>query len=363
MNTTLPPTASRPVPLGVAGVPKWMARAGIFGVAFWVAATNLAFAAPAPRLLAPFEFALVGDYNYGPLDGPKWRESERMIAAINASRARFTVHLGDIQPGNAECTDAVVEATRRQFMAFRAPLVYLFGDNEWTDCHRYAATNPRSPYLDPLERLGHLRRAFYSGSRSQGVLGLRLQRQSDATRNPAYRQFVENVRWQVQDVLFVGADVPGSNNNYSGGPGSPQQVKVPGQDAEWAIRNAAVMDWLRDSFHRAKVNRVRAVVVLWQANPDFENRRPELPRYDNDGFRDLKGALASLAAGFGRPVVLAHGDSHAGFRVDRPLRLPNFLRVENYGDPATHWTKVTVLPNHAGLTMFRFEGMRVPGNP
>lgn len=343
--------------------PKQVGPAVMLGVAFWLAAMNPAFAAPTPRLLTQFDFALVGDYNYGPLDGPKWRESERMIAAINASRVRFTVHLGDIQPGHAECTDAVVEATRRQFMAFRAPLVYLFGDNEWTDCHRFTATNPRSPYLNPLERLGHLRRVFYPGKRSQGVFGLRLERQADVTRNPAYRQFVENIRWQVQDVLFIGAAVPGSNNNYAGGPGSPQKVKVPGQDTEWAIRNAAVMDWLRDSFHRAKVNQVRAVVVMWQANPDFENRRPDLPHYDSDGFRDLKGALSALVAGFGHPVVLAHGDSHTGFRVDRPLPLANFLRVENYGDPATHWTKVTVLPGHTGLNMFRFEGMRVPGNP
>ncbi|MGZ8219285.1 hypothetical protein [Methylomagnum sp.] len=332
-------------------------------ITFLLAGMNPTFSAPLPRFLTPLEFALVGDYNYGPLDGPKWRESERMIAAINASRARFTVHLGDIQPGNAECADTIVEATRRQFAAFRAPLIYLFGDNEWTDCHRYAAINPRSPFVNPLERLAHLRRAFYVGNRSQGTFQLRLERQADRPRNPAYRQFVENVRWQVQDVLFVGVNVPGSNNNYSGGPGSPQTVKVPGQDAEWAVRNGAVIDWLRDSFHRAKVNQVRAVVILWQANPDFESRRPELPRYDSDGFRDLKGALASLTAGFAHPVVLAHGDSHAGFRVDRPLPLPNFLRVENYGDPATRWTKVTVLPNHHGLDMFRFQGMRVPGNP
>ncbi|MGZ8966203.1 hypothetical protein, partial [Methylomagnum sp.] len=56
-----------------------------------LASMNPTFSAPLPRFLTPLEFALVGDYNYGPLDGPKWRESERMIAAINASRARFTV--------------------------------------------------------------------------------------------------------------------------------------------------------------------------------------------------------------------------------------------------------------------------------
>jgi hypothetical protein len=312
-----------------------------------------------------FAFALIGDYNYGPINGEKWRESERMIAAINAAGVRFTVHLGDIQAGGTECTDAIVEATRRQFATFRSPLVYLFGDNEWTDCHRYAELDPKSPYLDPLERLAHLRQVFYAGNLAQAQGGgrLRLERQANTTRHAAYRRFVENLRWQAQGVLFVGVNVPGSNNNYSGGPDSPQAIRVPGQDEEWVLRNAAVIDWLQDSFRLAKAMRARAVFILCQGNPDLENRRPELPRYDSNGFRDLRKALLDSTTAFGRPVVLAHGDSHRGFRVDRPLPRTNFLRVENYGNPSTHWTKVTVIPDRTDLAMFRFEGMRVPGNP
>lgn len=312
---------------------------------------------------SPFAFALVGDYNYGPVGGKEWRESGRLIAAVNRSGVRFAIHLGDIQPGDMECTDTVVEATRRQFRLFRMPLVYLFGDNEWTDCHRHAARNPRSAYLDPLERLDHLRRVFHAGHFAQGGGTLRLTRQADATDNPDFRRFVENVRWEAGGVLFVGANVPGSNNNHSGGPDSPQTVKVPGQDAEWVLRNAAAMAWLRDSFRRAEATDARAVFVAWQGNPDLENLRTELPHYDSTGFRELNATLAALAERFGRPVVLAHGDSHHGLKVDRPLPPPNFLRVENYGHPHTHWTRVTVLPNRKGPAMFLFEGMRVPGNP
>jgi hypothetical protein len=325
-----------------------------------VAGVRAASSGPEP---GAFEFALVGDYNYGPVGDPEWRESERMIAAVNASRARFAVHLGDIKAGHAECTDAVYAANRAQFAEFRMPLVYLFGDNEWTDCHRYAATDPRSPFVDPLERLAKLRRMFYPGTSAQGGGRLRLERQADAAREPRFRRFVENARWELGGVLFVGANVPGGNNHYSGGPGSPQRVKVPGQDAEWALRNAAVIDWLRDSFRRAARRGDRAVFVAWQANPDFEQRRPELPFYDSDGYRELVAALQEQAAAFPGPVVLAHGDSHKGFRTDHPLPLPNFARVENYGDPHTHWTRVTVLPDRQGLEMFRFEGMHVQGNP
>lgn len=317
----------------------------------------------AGRPAEPLGFALVGDYNYGPPGGKEWQESERLIAAVNRSGVRFALHLGDIQAGNMECTDEIVRANRAQFRRFRMPLVYLFGDNEWTDCHRYAAQNPRSAFIDPLERLDHLRRVFYSDNSAQGGGRLRLTRQADATANPEYRRFVENVRWEAAGVVFVGVNVPGGNNNHSGGPDSPQTVKVPGQDAEWALRNAAVLDWLRESFRRAEAANARAVFIAWQGNPDLENLRTELPHYDSNGFRELNANLAALAEAFRRPVVLAHGDSHHGFRVDHPLPLPNLLRVENYGHPHTHWTRVTVLPDRKGLAMFRFEGMRVPGNP
>lgn len=312
---------------------------------------------------AGFEFALIGDYNYGPIGGPEWQASERLVAAVNAAGVRFAVHLGDIESGGMECSDDVIAATRSQFARFRMPLVYVFGDNEWTDCHRYRAKNPKSPFLDPLERLGHLRTIFYGKPISQRRGPLRLERQADVTPHPEFRRFVENVRWETGGVLFVGLNVPGSNNNFSGGLVSKQTVKVPGQDDEWALRNAADIDWLRDSFRRATEQRARAVFLLWQANPDFEDSRRDLPHYDNNGYHSLLDVLAGRIAAFPGPVVLAHGDSHTGFRVDHPLPLANFVRVENYGHPQTHWTKVTVLPGRRGMDTFRFQGMIVPGNP
>lgn len=308
----------------------------------------------------PFSLALVGDYNYGPLGGPEWQASARMIAAINASDVRFTVHLGDIKSGATECADTVVAATRAQFGQYLKPLVYLFGDNEWTDCHRYAATDPASPYTQPLERLAHLRQVFYTEPWAQGGERLRLQRQADIASRPEFRGFVEQVRWEFDGVVFLGLNVPGSNNNYSGGSASPQTVKVAGQDQEWGVRTAAAIAWLREGFRYARQRQARAVMVCWQANPDLENLRPELPHYDSNGFHAVVDVLRGQAAAFPGPVVLAHGDSHHGFRVDRPF--PNLIRVENYGDPHTHWTKITILPGQ-GPEIFRFEGMKVEGNP
>lgn len=308
------------------------------------------------RGVSTFRFALVGDYNYGPLGGEEWRASERLIASINAERVDFSVHLGDIQSGKSECSDVIIAATRAQFSRFEAPLVYLFGDNEWTDCHRHAGK-----YADSLERLAHLRKVFYAAGRSQGQHAMSLERQADVTGEERFRGFAEQVRWWHGGVLFVGANVPGSNNDYSGGPDSFQEES--GLDAEWRLRNAAVSDWLRDSFRLAEEQKARAVFVLWQANPDFEQCRPDRPHYDSNGYAELLSVLRELAAAFPGPVVLAHGDSHKGFRVDRPWPLTNFLRVENYGHPNTHWTRVTVLPERSDVSMFRFDGRLVDGNP
>jgi hypothetical protein len=68
---------------------------------------------------------------------------------------------------------------------------------------------------------------------------------------------------------------------------------------------------------------------------------------------------------FGRPVVLADGDSHY-FRVDKPLprpdpnghrrpRLVNFTPVENFGSPDVHWVRGIFDPHEPGLFSFKPE--------
>ena len=61
-------------------------------------------------------------------------------------------------------------------------------------------------------------------------------------------------------------------------------------------------------------------------------------------------ALEQEVIRFGRPVALAHGDSHY-FRVDKPLRqastgqrLTRFTRIEPFGTPDIHWLRVIVDP-------------------
>ena len=214
------------------------------------------------------------------------------------------------------------------------PLIYVPGDNEWTDCHR--ANNGS---YDPLERLAFLRALFFPTDESLGRTdddARAAERRSGSTR--ATR---ENVRWAVKSVMFAGLHVVGSNNNLG---------RTPAADAEYAARNAANLAWLQDTFARARAEEHKAVMLIIQANPNFE-----LPAAQRTGFNDFLAALEAETLAYGKPVVLVHGDSHY-FRIDKPLRgtqsgrrVENFTRVETFGEIDNHWLHVTVDPTNPNV--------------
>ncbi len=316
-----------------------------------------------------YTVALIGDYNYGPLNGPLWQESERMIADINTASPSFVIHNGDTKAGGNECTDEINVATKAQFDRVKSPLVYLFGDNEWTDCHRILATVPKSAFGDPFERLDNLRRVFYPNNQSQGGTKMTLVRQADVDKQ--FVAYVENVRWVKGPVMFIGLNVPGSNNNCAGGP--LQVTRIPSL-FECTSREPAVLKWLSDSFAEAKRLQLRGVFIAQQGNPDFENKRSELPTYDNNGYKRLIKTIQTEVSNFNGQVVLTHGDSHSQ-RFDTPLTdvidvrdgtetgkvMGSFRRVETFGNPETHWIRMTVDPTKPEL--FSFERKVVAGNP
>ena len=251
-------------------------------------------------------FALLGD---APYSQPHANLLDGIIDEINRARPAFVVHLGDITGGDGPCTDEWLEARAKQFARVDAPFVLIPGDNEWTDCHRTG--------FDPLERLAKVRQLFHSSA--SPLPGF--TRQSAA--------YPEHVRWTSGEALFVGLNVPGSNNNLG---------RTPEMDAEHAARMRAVLAWLDDAVNLAAAAPVRVLVVMMQANPDFEGR----PRASGlpDGYAALRAALHAGALKLGKPLLLAHGDTHR-FRHDRPITgAPNLVRIEVDGWPWLGWLKV-----------------------
>ena len=256
--------------------------------------------APAPR--ADFEFGLLGDAPYSQAQANLLDE---VIRHMNAEPLSFVVHVGDITSGGGPCGDEWLEARRQQFARIRHPFVLLPGDNEWTDCHRTG--------FDPLERLRKWRSLFCL-PKQNGLVEIQ----------PG--EHCEHVRWRVGSALFVGLNVPGSNNNLG---------RTKAMDAEHAQRMAAVTAWLDESA-RLAAERMLQLVVLFHGDP-FVDRAP-------NGYDEFRRLLADLARKQG-PIYIVHGDTHV-YRNDEPL--PGVRRIEVEGSPAVSWLRAWSGPGGIG---------------
>jgi hypothetical protein len=286
-----------------------------------------------------FDFALIGDVPYDALQ--ETNLFPNMIDELNQAQLAFVVHNGDFKSGSSPCTDECFEARARQFATIRPPFVFIFGDNEWSDCGR-VKTNA----FVPEERLEKLRALFSQGDVSLGQRPMPLLRQSQT---PAFAKFRENVRWVDGRVVFAGLNVPGDDNHF----GTP----------EFGPRNAANIAWIQETFALASRERLHAVMLIMQANLHFE--LPSTNRVRR-GFNEMLQVLERETLAFGKPVVLVHGDSHY-FRIDQPLlgsrskrRIENFTRVETFGNPDVHWLKVSV--DHRDPNVFTFRPQYVRKN-
>jgi hypothetical protein len=295
-------------------------------------------------------FALIGDMPYSDAEIGMTRTIIEEIGRDDS--IAFVVHDGDIKSGGEQCDDARFIARKTDFDLSRHPFILIPGDNEWTDCHR-----PNNGGHVPEERLAKLRELFFAGSESLGRNRMKLTRQGDL--QAQFAAWRENVRWEFEGVLVVGLNIPGSNNNW----------KNRGDNREFSERLAANTAWLAAAFERARNGDLRGVMVVMQANPDFEGgearKLSSRPGY-LDGYAEFRTQLAREAKAFGKPVVIVHGDTHY-YRIDKPLKdeagtpVANATRLETFGSPGLGWVKVSIEPND--LAVFRFQANRYNPQP
>ena len=286
-----------------------------------------------------FTFALIGDTPYNESEAAAL---DAMIEQMNREDLAFVIHVGDITGGQGPCTDEWLEARKRQFGKFRHPFVIVPGDNEWVDCHRTG--------FDPIERLNKFRELFESGDTSLGKRTLRLERQSG--RYAAYR---EHMRWIAADVLFVGVNVQGSNNNLG---------RTPAMDDEHRSRMAAVFAWMEDSLRLAERRNLAGMLIFTQGDPRFDAKTR---RRESDGFVEFRNALRALALRFGKPVLFVNGDTHF-YKLDQPIADPatdepvrNFTRVVVFGSPQTRWIRAGTDPASSQLFRVSPSPQAAPG--
>ena len=277
-----------------------------------------------------WRFAVIGDTPYSAYERS---ELPRMLDDIADEHPGLIVHAGDFKNSRTICSDELFRDSRALFAASRVPLLYVVGDNEWTDCRQLPAG-----HFDPLERLQKLRELFFAEPQSLGRQTLPVEQQANTP---------EHLRWRLGPVLFLSLNVPGPNNHF--GMGSTPS-------GEYLARNPVLIDWLQQGFAVARREQAAGIVIVMQANPGFKHHAAGLT---HAGYRDLLETLRMETLAFPGQVLLVHGDTHWQ-RIDQPLRHPktklpisNFTRLETFGYPVMGWVKVIIddqLPQ-----LFRFE--------
>lgn len=264
-------------------------------------------------IAASFTFAAFGDAPYTEAEEARF---VGIIAAMNREPLAFAIHVGDFKSGWSPCTDALLAQRREWFALLHHPLIYTPGDNEWTDCRRALGAA-----RDPLERLQHLRRIFFSDGYSLGQRKIALARQSAA--------FPEHARWEHGGIMFATLNVPGGDNNA-------------GMPDESATRGKMIDTWITDTFRIARAQSHGAVVLAMQANPwSFAGNVRK-------SYTAMMTTIVRETQRFDGETLLIHGDTHR-HRIDKPLLDPqtrqplrNFTRIEVFGSPEVNWVRVQV---------------------
>ncbi|MCC7487616.1 MAG: hypothetical protein IT529_21790 [Burkholderiales bacterium] len=284
-----------------------------------ILALALAFAVPLAAAERPldFTFGALGDAPYSTEDEPRF---VALIAELNREELALVIHVGDFKAAWTPCSDEIFRQRRQWFDLSRHPLVFVPGDNEWTDCRRALGES-----REPAERINRLRELFFAGDASLGQRPIALARQHGT------HDYPEHARWEHRGVTFVTLNAPGPDNNARADP------------AEHAARTAAMREWISAGFRQARARKSKAVVLAMHANPWTASSRPRR------GFREVLATLGAETRAFAGAVLLLHGDTHQ-YRADGPPfdasrsgeAAPNFTRVEVFGYPAMNWVRIRV---------------------
>lgn len=248
------------------------------------------------------------------------------------------MHAGDIHSGKQYCTQEYGAAIFTQWSAFKHPLVYTPGDNEWIDCHKakqgggsYNKTTGNIDYLldasgkpvnhangDPIANLDLVRATFFAkpGQTLGGAMQVHTQAREFDPAHPADQAFVENVWWERAGVLFVTLNIPGGSNN-----GNDPWYGVPAmgvaQQQEVAQRSAATLRWIDAAYQRATSKGHIAMVIFTQADMwDVDEANTGAAHLS--AYRPYIDRIAENTKSYGMPVLTLVGDSHI-YRSDNPL--------------------------------------------
>ena len=218
----------------------------------------------------PYAIGLWGDLPYS---AEQAAVIPNLIADMNSQDLAFTAHDGDLRQGSGSpnCADGSIYTRALGYLAsLSAPAIFTPGDNDWTDCDRKSlGANGRNS----LQELDNERAFFFSTPYTLGQTQFLQEVQatplckgfdsangnfgpnSDVTlpQTATYKNVpcVENRRWIVGRVTYATINIQGSCNNLCDDYPDP---------VEYASRNAAGIQWMKDTFATAVAQDRKSVV-------------------------------------------------------------------------------------------------------
>src|SRR5262249_48343597 len=155
-------------------------------------------------------------YGTSNADTAEFLATPAFITSINNdSSIQEVVHVGDIHSGSQKCTVAYDQSIYNLWTAYREPLIYTPGDNEWSDCTKtkeLPGSDLNGDPIMPLKQLGFVRQIFFSQpglTLGQNPMHVTSQETAFDPAHPDDAQFVENVMWEQSKTVFVTLNLPG----------------------------------------------------------------------------------------------------------------------------------------------------------
>ena len=311
-----------------------------------------------------YSIALIGDMPY---DAKGVTQTPAVINAINSNPLINLVTFdGDTMSGKGDkCTDAAYPALKTGFFdKFTKPLFYSVGDNEWVDCDRAV-----KGAFDPMTRLALVRSNFFQNKDGSYINLGKVSDRINVSHDAAYP---EMQMFTYKSITYILPHVPGSANNSA--VATPtfktyNDLATDGNDAEYKARDAANVAWINKGFAKAVKDEAVGVIVVVQANMDWEGyaRDAAVPNNENTAaYANVKQALLTNSLKFKKPVLLQNGDEH-WYQVDMPMNetagklvekdkgslVENFTRVQTFGSGFNHWVELIIDPRAENLWTFK----------
>ena len=242
---------------------RWIALAA---VALFALGAGIAVGSNGATNKKTFEYAigLWGDLPYSDAQAAK---IPALIDDMNDAQLVFTVNDGDLKQGSGSpCDNALYAHALDWFNSFESAAMFTPGDNDWADCDR-----PSNGGFDSRERLDYERALFFSTDQSFGRHPVTQEVQTAKECLSASDQLVscvENRRWSYHDVTYATLNVQGSCNNLCDT--TRQHTGNTGDPPEYAARNQADLDWLRETFAEAEADGSSAIMLIAQGDPGWD---------------------------------------------------------------------------------------------